>query len=43
MLLFARRLSFTHPITLKSMSFKVSLPKCFVDLLDYLDVHISDY
>ena len=43
MLLFARRLSFTHPITLKSMSFKVSLPKCFMDLLDYLNVHISDY
>ncbi len=43
MLLFARRLSFTHPITLKSMSFKVNLPKSFTDLLDYLDVRISDY
>lgn len=43
MMLFARKLSFTHPISLKTMNFKVNLPKSFQDLLDYLDVQISDY
>lgn len=43
MMLFARKLSFTHPISLRTMNFKVNLPKSFQDLLDYLDVQISDY
>lgn len=42
MFLFARKLSFTHPVTLKEMSFTAELPKAFTDLLNYLDVSISE-
>lgn len=42
MFLFARELQFVHPITFKEMNFKVNLPKSFEDLLDYLNVRISE-
>ncbi len=40
MLLYARELSFRHPVTDKVMSFKVELPNCFNDLIDYLSVPV---
>jgi 23S rRNA pseudouridine1911/1915/1917 synthase len=43
MFLFARRLSFIHPVTKKNMSFTVPLPNSFNNLLNYLNVQISDY
>lgn len=42
MFLFARKLSFIHPTTLKKMNFTLELPNSFIHLITYLNVQLSD-